>query len=83
MTSTITLLLLIGCVTAAADSGPDNAAWKRLHQQAVNRQRRIIFNNDGNEPVYYCKEATAAELLRSRTSALNDFARICHCFQAA
>ncbi len=70
MNHAFVLLLLVGGVTAAGESRPDDAAWKRLHQQAVNRQRRLIFNNDGNEPVYYCKEATAAELLRSRTSAL-------------
>jgi hypothetical protein len=34
------------------------------------RQRRIIFNNDGNEPVYLCKTATKEELLRSRTTPL-------------
>lgn len=39
-------------------------------KEAAHRQRRIIFNNDGNEPVYYCKEATAEELLSKRTSPL-------------
>src|SRR6185369_893591 len=34
------------------------------------RQRRIIFNNDGNEPVYLCKTASKEELLRSRTTPL-------------
>jgi hypothetical protein len=39
-------------------------------QAAVNRQRRIIFNNDGNEPVYFCKAATPKDLLESRTTPL-------------
>src|SRR5205085_9261183 len=45
-------------------------AWARQREQCVNRHRRIIFNNDGNEPVYFCTNATAGELLRSRTAPL-------------
>ena len=41
-----------------------------LREKAVNRQRRIIFNNDGNEPVYYCKKADPQELLALRTAPL-------------
>ncbi len=47
-----------------------DAAWQKLRQQALNRQRRLIFNNDGNEPVYFCKAATEEELLGSRTTPL-------------
>lgn len=39
-------------------------------QQAANRQRRVIFNNDGNEPVYLCKTTSPEELLSYRTSPL-------------
>lgn len=41
-----------------------------LREKAANRQRRIIFNNDGNEPVYYCKKADPQELLGLRTAPL-------------
>jgi hypothetical protein len=44
--------------------------FQKLHEQALNRPRRIIFNNDGNEPVYLCKEATTEELLKQRTTPL-------------
>ena len=44
--------------------------WNATRQGAVNRTRRIIFNNDGNEPVYFCKSATEEALLRARTTAL-------------
>ena len=42
----------------------------KLRQECLERRRRIIFNNDGNEPVYFCNAATAEELLRSRTAPL-------------
>lgn len=58
------------CAMHGAESKRDDEGWKKLRQQAVNRQRRIIFNNDGNEPVYFCTNATSEELLRSRTSPL-------------
>jgi len=71
MNTTLTLLLSILCTLAATgQSQPDDAAWKALHQQAVNRPRRVIFNNDGNEPIYFCKAATAEDLLRARTTPL-------------
>ena len=66
-------LLVVGCcsgLAAAAEPIANDSAWDTLHRAAVNRPRRIIFNNDGNEPVYYCKAATAAELLSVRTSPL-------------
>lgn len=44
--------------------------WKKLRQQAADRPRRIIFNNDGNEPVYLCKSVSGKELLDARTSGL-------------
>lgn len=69
----ISILLVLSCFTWSAAAGERPAgdvAWKELREQAVHRQRRIIFNNDGNEPVYHCKVATAEELLRQRTSPL-------------
>ncbi|MBP7937865.1 MAG: family 10 glycosylhydrolase [Phycisphaerae bacterium] len=72
MSSTLALIVLscLSGVVITSDSPPDDAAWKTLRRQAVNRQRHVIFNNDGNEPVYFCKEATTEELLRSRTTPL-------------
>lgn len=72
MKPTLTAVVLgwLACTAATAESRPDDAKWQALRAEAINRPRRIIFNNDGNEPVYYCKSATAEELLRARTSAL-------------
>jgi len=42
------------------------AGRKRLAQ----RQRKIIFNNDGCDAVYYCDKATPEALLKCRTSDL-------------
>ncbi len=69
--STLLLLLVCGgCLTPDIGSRPDDAAWSRLRREAVERRRRVIFNNDGNEPVYFCNAATPEELLRSRTAPL-------------
>jgi hypothetical protein len=43
---------------------------KELRKEAAHKTRRIIFDNDGNEPVYYCDEATPKALLDRRTTAL-------------
>lgn len=43
---------------------------KALRQEAANRPRPLIFNNDGNEPVYQMKAPTVEELLRARTAGL-------------
>jgi len=43
---------------------------RTARQAAAQRQRRIIFNNDGNEPVYLCQDTTPEELLRHRTTPL-------------
>jgi hypothetical protein len=46
------------------------SSWQRQREECLERPRRLIFNNDENEPVYYCNAATAEELLRSRTTPL-------------
>ena len=43
---------------------------KRERKKAAHRTRRIIFDNDGNEPVYHLKEATPEALLACRTTPL-------------
>ena len=54
----------------AEPSAQTSAEWKNLRQQAINRPRRIIFNNDGNEPVYFCKSVGKDQLLGPRTRDL-------------
>ncbi|MBL9210016.1 MAG: hypothetical protein JNL92_06085 [Opitutaceae bacterium] len=43
---------------------------RTARQQAAARPRRVIFNNDGNEPVYLCKTTSPEELLSYRTTPL-------------
>ena len=43
---------------------------KQQRKEAAHRKRRIIFDNDGNEPVYYCEKADADEFLERRTKAV-------------
>jgi hypothetical protein len=57
-------------VSSAETQGKPGSDWKALRQQAVNRTRRIIFNNDGNEPVVFCKSVDKDELLALRTRDL-------------
>ncbi len=59
------------CCAGDSDTAAERLAQLRQQRKkAVHRTRRIIFNNDGNEPVYYCKEATPDALLACRTTAL-------------
>lgn len=44
--------------------------YRAARKQAAERPRRVIFNNDGNEPVYLCKTTSAEELLSYRTAPL-------------
>jgi hypothetical protein len=69
--------LVVGLASAptciAADNGRGPASIDELRvqrKQAANRTRRVIFNNDGNEPVYLCKDTTPEELLSHRTTPL-------------
>jgi hypothetical protein len=70
----VCIAILSGLFTdAAAPAAPvpvSNSALKAWRQPAVDRARRLIFNNDGNEPVYYVTNLTAADLLQPRTAAL-------------
>jgi hypothetical protein len=45
-------------------------ALRVARKQAAERPRRVIFNNDGNEPVYLCKTTAPEELLSYRTAPL-------------
>ena len=58
---------------AAGKPGPTEQAgdaFKQQRREAANRKRRVIFNNDGDEIVYECREATLKALLDARTTAL-------------
>ena len=46
------------------------AEMNQPRKEAAHRTRRIVFDNDGNEPVYYCEEATPECLLEKRTTPL-------------
>ncbi|HOZ45654.1 MAG TPA: family 10 glycosylhydrolase [Candidatus Hydrogenedentes bacterium] len=69
----LAVALSFGLVAASETGGVDPgklSEMKALRKEAAHRTRRIIFDNDGNEPVYYCETATAEELLSKRTSPL-------------
>ncbi len=59
-----------GRVVLAEEAAPGEAEWRQARKQAAHRRRRIIFNNDGCDAVYYCDEATPEKLLACRTTAL-------------
>ncbi len=74
-----------GCATipaAPTDPGPPRLREKPLERpltphklsaerhEAARKIRRIIFNNDGNEPVYLLDEPTTGALLAARTTGL-------------
>ncbi|WP_417384934.1 hypothetical protein [Gimesia sp.] len=55
---------------STALSPSQQQSMKAAREKAAWKKRRIIFNNDGNEPVYSLKEATPQALLDVRTSPL-------------
>jgi hypothetical protein len=55
---------------AGARDAADEAQWTQRRKQAAGRTRRVIFNNDGCDAVYYCDKATPEALLACRTSPL-------------
>jgi len=75
---TVMFVLGVSCGAVVCPAGPPPASIDQLRaarREAANRPRRLIFNNDGNEPVYALAEPTpltAAALLECRTTALAD-----------
>lgn len=67
-TSSIVAALLLALVADAQALLPSELAARR--RDAAHRQRRIIFNNDGNDAVYECTEPTPENLLAQRTAPL-------------
>lgn len=60
-------------VTASAFAGEAATTIeqiKALRHEAAHKARRIIYDNDGNEPVYYLDKADADELIDKRTRAV-------------
>jgi len=60
---------------AAAIYRPDTLTLQQLRNErkiAAEHKRRIIFNNDGNEPFRYVKELSAKGLLAPRTLGLEN-----------
>ncbi len=70
----IVLLLLATPNLSIADektlSKMDLPTLRKLRKEAAHRQRRMIFNNDGDDVIYTKKEPTAEALLALRTTPL-------------
>ncbi|HHX40500.1 MAG TPA: hypothetical protein GX715_11085 [Armatimonadetes bacterium] len=69
----LTTVLLLSAVTAEVEAqagAPD--AFVQQRKQLAQRQRRVIFNNDGNEIIYFPKDlpVTVENVLARRTSPL-------------
>ncbi len=66
------VLLPFCCATGAVESTytAKGKAMMQERKKAAHRKRRIIFNNDGDDVVYECEEATAENLLAQRTTDL-------------
>ncbi len=85
-TCTFTLALLtIGCdalaqvlvaqENKAADvdrNSPELQQLRAARRTAAQKQRRLIFNNDGAEPVIYCRDTSREEFLKYRTKGLEN-----------
>lgn len=66
------LLAVVLCLATTVHSLAQAPAqdFQQAHRDAVNRQRRIIYNNDGAETAIYMTEPTAENFLEQRTTAL-------------
>lgn len=69
----ITVAMVLG-ITASAFAGESAPVTvdeiKAMRHEAAHKARRIIYDNDGNEPVYYLEKADAGELIDKRTRAV-------------
>ena len=66
-------MLVIGMFAALSVSAGAQIELEEMRQrrkEAAHKKRRIIMNNDGNEPVYYCKKVDRDEFLSLRTAPL-------------
>ena len=75
------LCVLFGTVATDAATPPtDLSALREARRQALDRPRRIIFNNDGNEPVYKSEDNSPEKFLACLAHAIEVYA---HPFFAA
>ncbi|MEW4562094.1 hypothetical protein AB1K70_06190 [Bremerella sp. JC770] len=70
--SALFALLVVGIGPAGADELLSLDQLKAARKEAARRERRVIFNNDGNEPIYLCRDTTPEGLLSHRTTPLAD-----------
>ncbi|MCD6352282.1 MAG: hypothetical protein J7M26_09205 [Armatimonadetes bacterium] len=77
MMMTLGCLALLGTILAAVPSATADAAGadklqalRKERRELAHKRRRLIYNNDGDDAVYYMREPTAKELLRLRTEGL-------------
>lgn len=47
------IILLLATLTCGADAGMSDTAWRKLKDEAVNRRRLVIWDDDGCDMVYY------------------------------
>ncbi|MGC9318734.1 MAG: hypothetical protein ACP5KN_11955, partial [Armatimonadota bacterium] len=64
--------IILAGLPAASRATDGDRSMREMRREAAHRTRRIIFNNDGNDAVYQCDEATREELLSKRTTPLAD-----------
>ncbi|MFI4875103.1 MAG: family 10 glycosylhydrolase [Blastopirellula sp. JB062] len=64
--------LVVGIAPGQAEDSFSLDRLRADRKEAAQRERRVIFNNDGNEPIYLCEDDTPQELLRHRTAPLAD-----------
>jgi len=62
------LALILSLLPMGLSSAENDIAQMRY--EAAHQDRRIIFDNDGNEVVYYMDEATPEALLKKRTTGV-------------
>ncbi|NLX96245.1 MAG: hypothetical protein GXY83_08710 [Rhodopirellula sp.] len=73
--SMLALALASSVLSAVAGAAEENAAAKleqlrSQRRELAHRQRGILFDNDGNEPVKHCTEVTREALLAPETTPL-------------
>ena len=65
----IALAMIASCLMAAGKPATLEEL-DEMRNKLAHRQRPLILNNDGNEPVYYCTKVDRDEFLSKRTSPL-------------
>jgi hypothetical protein len=68
----LTAMMLLMLMSAASTGQPADDAFAVAHRDAVNRQRRVIFNNDGNDPITKITRPSVQDMLEVRTTPLVD-----------